>query len=85
MQIIRGTIVGLLDFIDSRSVVRRGVLIFTLWMTWWVTSTMIEFAVVAMANKYPGLEVAAIVAAIMAPTAALQGFAFQQYLGSKQV
>jgi hypothetical protein len=47
------------DWVDSRAVVRRIVLGYTLWMTW--------------------VGTAAIIAAILSPIAALQGFAFANY------
>lgn len=72
------------DWIDNRAIIRRGTLLFTLWMTFWVTYGCIEFAVIALANKYDGLHVAAIITAIMAPTAALQGFALRDYSNSKK-
>ena len=66
-----------LDFIDNRSVVRRAVLMFTLYMTWLVTHKAWLFAA---ASTFDGIGTAAIIAAIMAPTAALQGFAFSEYI-----
>lgn len=67
---------NLLDFIDNRAVVRRVVLGFTLYMTWLVTHHAWLFA---QTSTFDGVGTAAVIAAVMAPTAALQGFAFQQY------
>jgi hypothetical protein len=53
-------------------------------MTYWVTQGAWEFAIAALANKYDGLTVAAIIAAIMVPTTALQGFAFRDYSESRK-
>ena len=66
----------LLDFIDSRQIVRRSVLIFTLYMTFWVTHKAWLFAQV---SSFDGVGTAAVIAAIMTPTAALQAFAFNSY------
>ena len=64
------------DWVDSRAVVRRLILLFTLYMTWLVTHQAWLFA---HNSGYDGVGTAAIIAAIMAPTAALQGFAFSAY------
>lgn len=64
------------DWIDSRAIVRRMILAFTLYMTWLVTHQAWVFA---HNSGYDGIGTAAIIAAIMAPTAALQGFAFANY------
>lgn len=64
------------DWVDSRAIVRRSVLAFTLWMTWLVTRDAWIFA---HSSTFDGMGTAAIVAAITAPVAALQGFAFSTY------
>ena len=64
------------DWVDSRAVVRRIILVFTLYMTWLVTHQAWLFA---HTSTHDGIGTAAIIAAIMAPTAALQGFAFATY------
>ena len=69
-------IINFLDFIDSRQVVRRCVLVFTLYMTFWVTHKAWLFAQV---SSFDGVGTAAVIAAIMTPTAALQAFAFSAY------
>lgn len=74
----------LLDFIDSRAVVRRGVLVFTLYMTYWMSYSAWEFAVTALALKYDGLSIAGIIAAVMVPTTALQGWAFKNYTDTRK-
>lgn len=76
--------VGFHDWVDNRAVVRRLVLAFTLWMTYHVIESAWEFAVLAVGNHYDGVAVAAIIAAITAPVAALQGFAFQQYVNGRK-
>lgn len=72
-------VTALLDFIDSRAIVRRSVLFFTLFMTYWMSYSAWEFAVTALALHYDGLSIAGIIAAVMVPTTALQGFAFKSY------
>ncbi len=67
---------GFWDWIDSRAVVRRAVLSYTLWMTWYGVHEAVLFA---YASKFDGVGTAAIIAAILAPIAALQGFAFANY------
>ncbi len=71
----------LLDFIDNRAVVRRFVLVFTLYMTWLSTYQAWVFA---KASTFDGLGTAAVIAAILAPTAALQGFAFSTYSDARK-
>jgi len=69
-----------LDFIDNRAVVRRLVLAFTLYMTWYGVHKAWIFA---GTSTFDGLGTAAVIAAVLAPIAALQGFAFQSYTRSK--
>lgn len=66
----------ILDFIDSRAVVRRSVLGFTLYMTWYGTKEAWAFA---HTSTFDGMGTAAVIAAVLVPIGALQGFAFQQY------
>ena len=69
------------NWIDSRSVVRRIVLFFTVfYMTPTVTYSAWLFA---HSSHFDGIGTAAIIAAITAPTAALQGFAFRDYINGK--
>ena len=68
------------DWIDNRAVIRRIVLFFTLYMTWYGVHTAWQFAQV---SKFDGLGTAAVIAAVLAPIAALQGFAFQNYTRSR--
>jgi len=66
----------LMDFIDNRVVVRRLTLLFTLYMTWYGTHTAWEFAKV---SQFDGVGTAAVIAAVLVPIGALQGFAFHSY------
>jgi len=65
-----------LDFIDNRAVVRRMVLFFTLWMTYEITVSAWSFA---GTSTFDGIGTAAVIAAVTAPFAALQGFVFHSY------
>ena len=69
------------DWIDNRAVVRRLVLFFTLYMTYYGVHTAWQFA---YSSKFDGVGTAAVIAAVLAPIAALQGFAFQHYSGSRK-
>ena len=68
--------IDFLNFIDGRAVVRRSVLVFTLYMTWYGVHSAWLFAQV---SRFDGLGTAAVIAAVLAPVAALQGFAFNSY------
>lgn len=68
------------DWVDNRTIVRRIVLFFTLWMTASVTYSAWLFA---YASHFDGTGTAAIIVAITAPTAALQAFAFKDYIKGK--
>lgn len=68
-------------WVDSRAVVRRAVLAFTLYMTWYGVHACLEFAKL---SQFDGLGTAAIIAAVLAPIAALQGFAFANYTSGRR-
>lgn len=68
------------DWVDRRQMIRRSVLGITLWMTW---SSFTWAAAFASTCTKPGLEVAAILAAVLAPIATLQGFVFKVYADGK--
>jgi hypothetical protein len=69
------------DWIDNRAVIRRIVLFFTLYMTYFGTH---EAWLFARTSTFDGVGTAAIIAAVLAPIAALQGFAFAQYSNSRK-
>lgn len=69
-------IIGLLDFIDNRAVVRRIVLSITVWMTW---RSFVWAAAFADHTTLGGTDAGLIIAAVTAPIAALQGFIFKIY------
>lgn len=58
------------DWIDRRQIVRRFAFLWMLWITGKVVFWTLDFAHVSVR---PGIEVAAIIAAIWAPLATLQG------------
>jgi len=58
------------DFIDTRVVIRRAVLLWVIWMTTQAFFWTFEFAT---NSPRTGVDVAAIIAAIWAPLTALQG------------
>ena len=68
------------DWVDSRAVVRRLVLFITLWMTYEIT---IQAWVFAKSSTFDGVGTAAVIAAVTAPFAALQGFVFSTYVKGK--
>ena len=65
-----------MDFIDDRIIVRRAVIFTTIWMTWQAFEWAKSYAAL---SPRPGTDIAIIIAAVMAPIAALQGFAFHSY------
>lgn len=69
-----------LDFIDSRAVVRRLTLLFSLYMTWYGVH---EAWVFAHTSTYDGMGTAAVIAAVLVPISGLQGFAFNTYSKSR--
>lgn len=81
MEFLKTLHIRFLDFVDARAVVRRGVLMFTLYMTYYGTHEAFAFA---HSSTYDGLGTAAVVAAILAPLAALQGFAFSTYTDGRK-
>lgn len=68
------------NWVDSRAAVRRIVLGVTLYLTW---HSYLWAAAYAMSSDRPGMEVATIIAAVLAPISVLQGHVFKAYLGSR--
>lgn len=60
--------------------VRAAMQYVTLWMTWEVTRWAFAYA---HASKLPGIEVAAVIAAVTVPFCALQGAVFAMYMRGK--
>lgn len=80
MEIIKHAFTTFYNWLDNRAVIRRIVLFFTLYMTWYGVHTAWLFAQV---STFDGLGTAAVIAAVLAPIAALQGFAFNHYTRSR--
>lgn len=68
------------DFIDRRMIIRRVVLLFTLYMTYYGVQTAWKFA---ETSHFDGIGTAAVITAVLAPIAALQGFAFANYASAR--
>jgi hypothetical protein len=72
------------DFVDTRGVVRRIVLGVTMWMTFWISYRMTEFAFAALAaNKLSEGNIILAITAISAPIAGLGGYVYKVYLDSR--
>jgi len=72
------------DFVDNRGVVRRIVLGVTMWMTFWISYRMTEFAFAALAaNKLSEGNIILAITAISAPIAGLGGYVYKVYLDSR--
>lgn len=73
---------GFLKWADNRHFisVRAFVIYATVWMTWKATEQAWIFA---SHSTLDGVGTAAVVAAVTAPVAALQGFVFRDYIASK--
>lgn len=68
------------DFIDERVIIRRLVLLFTLFMTYYGTEAAIAFSA---SSKFDGAGTAMVIAAILAPIGALQKFTFDMYSAAR--
>ena len=64
------------DWVDRRTVFRRSIIIFALYLTWDATVHSWAFSI---ASKFDGLGTAAVIAAVLTPLVALQKFAFDIY------
>ena len=72
------------DWVDTRGVIRRIVLAVTMWMTFWISYRMTEFAFAALAsNKISEGNIVLAIGAITAPILALGGYVFKVYLDSR--
>jgi|WetSurMetagenome_2_1015567.scaffolds.fasta_scaffold57218_6 hypothetical protein len=68
------------DLIDQRAIIRRTVLFITIWMSYISYQWATHFV---DACVKPGAEIALIIASVLGPITALQGFVFKLYLDSK--
>ena len=64
------------DFIDNRSMVRRFVLLLTVYMSWLSFIWAMEFAAV---TPKTGVEVGLLIAAVTGPISVLQAFVLKVY------
>ena len=71
------------DWVDNRGVVRRIVLAATMWLTFWVSYRMTEFAFAALEKSQISGNIPIIIGAITAPIVALGGYVFRVYLDSR--
>lgn len=71
---------ALWDWFDKRQIDRHTASLLIFWITWKITTWAMTFA---SAEARPGLEVAAIIGAVTAPWAAVQGAAIKFYFDSR--
>lgn len=64
------------DWVDNRQVIRRAAFLWILWLTGKVMNWTLEYA---WYSNQDGAHIAAVIAAIWAPLAALQGAIFRFY------
>lgn len=76
----RGWITRAWDWIDERDIDKHGISLFILAGTWVVTTWAMRFA---ENGDRPGLEIAAIIAAVTAPYMALQAAAIAFYFKAR--
>lgn len=67
-------------FVDERGIVRRAVLGVAIWMTWRVSVWAMGYAA---DSPRPGVDVAAIIAAVSAPVTLFAGAVFKAYSESR--
>jgi len=78
---IKQAATGFMDWVDGRAIIRRFVLGFTLWMTYYGVREAWAYAVLMGAEDKVGT--AAVIAAVLVPITALQGLAFNNYTKSR--
>lgn len=76
MNALKTALDGLMDFIDSRAIVRRIAFFVMLWITIKTSFWTVEFA---WYSSRPGMEIAAIIAAVWTPLSGLQAAVFAFY------
>lgn len=67
-------------FVDERGIVRRAVLGVAIWMTWRVSVWAMGYA---ETSPRPGVDIAAIIAAVTAPVTLFAGAIFRAYTESR--
>lgn len=83
LDIMNNWFTSLWDFVDNRGVIRRIVLGATMWMTFWVSYRMTEFAMRALELDRLSGNVPLTIGAVTAPIVALGGYVFKVYLDSR--
>lgn len=78
---ISRTLTELWDFVDRRGVIRRAVLAAAIWMTWRASAWAMIYA---ETSARPGIDIAAIVAAVTAPVTLFAGSVFAAYIKSRE-
>jgi hypothetical protein len=68
------------DWIDKRGIIRRVVLGLAIWMTWKVSVWGMHYASI---TTLPGLDAAAVIAAVTAPITLFAGAVFKAYVESR--
>ena len=68
------------DFVDNRGIIRRLVLAVAIGQTAWVTQWAMRFA---ETSARPGIDIAAILAAVTAPVTLFAGAVFKNYVDSR--
>jgi hypothetical protein len=69
------------DWVDNRTVFRRLVVGFTLYLTY---DAIIRCTAFAYASKFDGVGTSMVIAAILVPLGAVQKFAFDLYNGARE-
>jgi hypothetical protein len=71
------------DWVDTRGVIRRGVLGVIIWMNWAAGEHAYEYALTALAVGKTDAGVGAVIAAFTAPAALLAGYVFKSYVDTR--
>jgi hypothetical protein len=72
-----------LDFLDNRTIIRRAVLLFVLWMTYIITRDAWAFARFAVENKFDATAIGLIIGAVTLPFTGVVKFAFEMYSAAR--
>lgn len=67
------------DFLDRRGVIQIAVLGVAIWMTWRVSIWAMGYA---EESERPGIDIAAVIAAVTGPVTVFGGFIFKAYVDS---
>ncbi len=78
---IKAAATGLLDFIDERKVIRRAMVLIVLWQ---LVDAYLWAKAYALRQGMTGVELSAVIAAVLTPVTILQGFLFKLYDASRR-